>query len=118
MVGAVKLMRYVVIGKYLVSLLKDMAGLLKPQAAKLLIGSLREKFPNVPIHVHTHDTAGAGVAAMIAAAEAGADIVDVAVDSMSGLTSQPSMGAVVASFERTPLDTGSLCVCIRVGAYR
>lgn len=86
--------------------IKDMAGLLKPQAAKLLIGSLREKFPNVPIHVHTHDTAGAGVAAMIAAAEAGADIVDVAVDSMSGLTSQPSMGAVVASFERTPLDTG------------
>lgn len=85
-----------------------MAGLLKPQAAKILIGSLREKYPDLPIHVHTHDTSGAGVAAMLAAAEAGADIVDVAVDSMSGLTSQPSMGAVVASLERTPLDTGKL----------
>lgn len=83
-----------------------MAGLLRPQAAKLLVNTIREKFPDIPIHVHTHDTAGAGVAAMLAAAEAGADIVDVAVDSMSGLTSQPSMGAVVASLERTPLDTG------------
>lgn len=58
---------------------QDMAGLLKPQASKLLIGSLRDRFPDVPIHVHTHDTAGAGVAAMLACAEAGADVVDVAV---------------------------------------
>lgn len=86
--------------------IKDMAGLLRPQAAKLLVGSLRDKFPDIPIHVHTHDTSGAGVASMLAAAEAGADIVDVAVDSMSGMTSQPSMGAVVASTERTKLDTG------------
>lgn len=86
--------------------IKDMAGLLKPGAAKILVGALREKYPDIPIHVHTHDTAGAGVAAMLAAAEAGADIVDVAVDSMSGLTSQPSMGAVVASVERTALDSG------------
>jgi pyruvate carboxylase len=85
---------------------KDMAGLLKPQAAKILIGSLRNKYPDIPIHVHTHDTSGAGVAAMLAAAEAGADVVDVAVDSMSGLTSQPSMGAVVASTQNTNLDTG------------
>lgn len=84
-----------------------MAGLLKPQAATLLIGALRDQHPDIPIHVHTHDTAGAGVAAMIAAAEAGADVVDVAADSMSGMTSQPSMGAVVASVERTPLDTGN-----------
>lgn len=83
-----------------------MAGLLKPQAARLLVGSLRDRYPDLPIHVHTHDTAGAGVASMLAAAEAGADIVDVAVDSMSGMTSQPSMGALVASLERTPLDTG------------
>jgi pyruvate carboxylase len=83
-----------------------MAGLLKPQAARLLVSSLRDKYPDLPIHVHTHDTAGAGVAAMLAAAEAGADIVDVAVDSMSGMTSQPSMGAVIASTERTELDTG------------
>ena len=85
-----------------------MAGILKPKAAKLLIGTLREKFPDMPIHVHTHDTAGAGVAAMLAAAEAGADVVDVAVDSMSGMTSQPSMGAIVAALEKTKGDTGML----------
>lgn len=59
--------------------IQDMAGLLKPEASKLLIGALRDRFPDVPIHVHTHDTAGAGVAAMLACAEAGADVVDVAV---------------------------------------
>lgn len=59
--------------------LQDMAGLLKPEASKQLIGALRDRFPDVPIHVHTHDTAGAGVAAMLACAEAGADVVDVAV---------------------------------------
>jgi len=82
-----------------------MAGLLKPQAARMLVGALRDKYPNIPIHVHSHDTAGAAVASMLAAAEAGADIVDVAVDSLSGLTSQPSMGAIVASVERTPHNT-------------
>jgi len=82
-----------------------MAGLLKPQAAQMVIGALRDKYPDIPIHVHSHDTAGAAVASMLAAAEAGADVVDVAVDSLSGLTSQPSMGAVVASVERTPHDT-------------
>jgi len=85
--------------------IKDMAGLLKPQAARMLIGGLRDRYPDMPIHVHTHDTAGAGVAAMLACAEAGADAVDVAVDSMSGMTSQPSMGAVVASVERTERAT-------------
>lgn len=83
-----------------------MAGVLKPRAATMLVGALREKFPDIPIHVHTHDTACAGVASMLAAAQAGADVVDVAVDSMSGLTSQPSMGAVVAALEGTDLDTG------------
>lgn len=83
-----------------------MAGLLRPQAAKLLVSALRDRHPDIPIHMHTHDTAMAGVASMLAAAEAGADVVDVAVDSMSGMTSQPSMGAVVASLERSPLDTG------------
>ena len=52
----------------------------------------REQFPDVAIHVHTHDSAGTGVATQIAAAEAGADIVDACIDSMSGMTSQPSMG--------------------------
>ncbi|XP_062850303.1 pyruvate carboxylase, mitochondrial [Trichomycterus rosablanca] len=86
--------------------IKDMAGLLKPKACDMLIKDLRDKFPDVPIHIHTHDTAGAGVAAMLACAEAGADIVDVAVDSMAGMTSQPSMGAVVACAKGTKLDTG------------
>ncbi|XP_026809101.1 pyruvate carboxylase, mitochondrial isoform X2 [Rhopalosiphum maidis] len=86
--------------------IKDMAGLLKPRAATMLIGAIRSKYPNLPIHVHTHDTSGAGVASMLAAAEAGADVVDVAVDSMSGMTSQPSMGAIIASLQDTELDTG------------
>ncbi|XP_024082147.1 pyruvate carboxylase, mitochondrial-like isoform X2 [Cimex lectularius] len=85
---------------------KDMAGLLKPKAARILITALREQHPDVPIHVHTHDTSGAGVASMLACAESGADIIDVAVDSMSGMTSQPSMGAVIASLGGTKLDTG------------
>lgn len=58
---------------------QDMAGLLKPEASRLLVGALRDRFPDIPIHIHTHDTAGAGVAAMLACAEAGADVVDVAV---------------------------------------
>lgn len=86
--------------------IKDMAGLLKPQAAKLLVTALRDRHPEVPIHIHTHDTAGAGVASMLACAEASADVVDVAVDSMSGMTSQPSLGAIVSSLQRTSLDTG------------
>ncbi|KAM4714587.1 pyruvate carboxylase, mitochondrial-like isoform 2-T2 [Anableps anableps] len=92
-------------GTHILSI-KDMAGLLKPEASKLLIGALRDRFPDVPIHVHTHDTAGAGVAAMLACAEAGADVVDVAVDSMAGMTSQPSMGAIVACTKGTKYDTG------------
>ena len=63
---------------------KDMAGLLTPEAIKLLVTELRDTFPDVPIHLHTHDTAGMGVASMYAGAEAGADIVDGAIDSMSG----------------------------------
>ena len=86
--------------------IKDMAGLLTPKASERLIGALRTEFPDLPIHVHTHDTAGNGVASMLAAAEAGADAVDVAIDSMSGLTSQPSMGALVAALKGTQLDTG------------
>jgi pyruvate carboxylase len=85
--------------------IKDMAGLLKPEAGRMLVSALRDKYPDLPIHIHTHDTSGAGVASMLACAEAGADVVDVAVDSMSGLTSQPSMGAVVASLQGSPLDT-------------
>lgn len=85
--------------------IKDMAGLLKPNAARMLIDAIRQKHPDVPLHIHTHDTAGAGVASMLACAESGADVVDVAVDSMSGMTSQPSMGAIVAALHGTPNDT-------------
>ena len=64
--------------------IKDMAGLLTPKATTLLVSELRKLFPDVPIHLHTHDTAGMGVASMFAGAEAGADIIDGAIDSMSG----------------------------------
>ncbi|KAL7677362.1 hypothetical protein ACOME3_003598 [Neoechinorhynchus agilis] len=83
-----------------------MAGLLRPQATKMLVDALRQRFPDMPIHMHTHDTAGTGVANWVAAINAGADVVDTAVDSMSGLTSQPSMGALVSSFTNTKNDLG------------
>ncbi|EQB51308.1 pyruvate carboxylase [Colletotrichum gloeosporioides Cg-14] len=86
--------------------IKDMAGVLKPHAAKLLIGSIREKYPDLPIHVHTHDSAGTGVASMVACAQAGADAVDAATDSLSGMTSQPSINAIIASLEGSDLDPG------------
>ena len=66
-------------------------GPVKPAAATRLISALRQEFPSLPLHVHTHDTAGTGVASMLACAAAGADAVDAAIDSMSGMTSQPSM---------------------------
>ncbi|TVY20399.1 Pyruvate carboxylase [Lachnellula arida] len=86
--------------------IKDMAGVLKPKAATLLIGSIRKKYPDLPIHVHTHDSAGTGVASMVACANAGADVVDTATDSLSGMTSQPSVGAVLSSLEGSDLDPG------------
>ncbi len=88
--------------------IKDMAGLLKPQAARLLLTTLREAFPDLPIHVHTHDTAGTGVASMLECAEAGADIVDVALPAMAGLTSQPTVAAIEAALSTTSrrLDVG------------
>lgn len=86
--------------------IKDMAGLLKPESATMLVGALRKKFPDMPIHVHSHDTAGISVSSMLACAAAGADVVDVAIDSMSGMTSQPSMGAVCSALEQSKLGTG------------
>jgi pyruvate carboxylase len=84
--------------------IKDMAGVLRPKAATQLIGAIRAKYPDLPIHVHTHDSAGTGVASMAACAHAGADAVDTATDSMSGMTSQPSVGAVIASLEGSDCD--------------
>ncbi|MFP4017279.1 MAG: pyruvate carboxylase, partial [Halanaerobiales bacterium] len=85
--------------------IKDMAGLLKPYAAYQLIQALKSEI-SIPIHLHTHDTSGNGVATLLMAAEAGVDIVDTAIDTMSGLTSQPSLNSVVAALENTERDTG------------
>ncbi|PAA92497.1 hypothetical protein BOX15_Mlig025951g3 [Macrostomum lignano] len=82
--------------------IKDMAGLLKPESARRLVTALKQKFPDRPLHIHTHDTAGAGVATLLACSESGADILDVSVDAMSGITAQPSMGAVVGCVGRSP----------------
>ncbi|MFK7823990.1 MAG: pyruvate carboxylase [Oligoflexales bacterium] len=76
--------------------IKDMAGLLKPKAVQRLIYGLKEN-TDLPIHLHTHDTSGAGVAMLLEAAKAGCEIVDGAISSMSGLTSQPSLNALIAS---------------------
>jgi len=86
--------------------IKDMAGLLKPKAASMLVGAIRKEFPDLPIHVHCHDTSGAGVAAMLECVKAGADAIDASVDSMSGMTSQPSMGALNAALESEGISTG------------
>jgi len=85
--------------------IKDMAGLLRPSAGATLVRALRERF-DLPVHVHTHDTAGGQLATLLAVADAGADAVDVASAPMSGTTSQPSMSALVAALADTPRDTG------------
>ncbi|HWD69852.1 MAG TPA: pyruvate carboxylase [Solirubrobacteraceae bacterium] len=86
--------------------IKDMAGLLRAGAAHRLVSALRERFPELPIHVHTHDTPGGQLATLLAAAHAGADAVDAASAPMSGTTSQPSLSALVAATAHTELDTG------------
>src|SRR6202034_4633040 len=75
--------------------IKDMAGLLKPYAAKQLTRALRQEI-GVPIHFHTHDSAGGQIASYVMAAEEGVDVVDCAFSSMAGFTSQPSLNALVA----------------------
>ncbi len=84
---------------------KDMAGLLRAEAAATLVTALRERF-DLPVHVHTHDTAGGQLATLLAAARAGADAVDVASAPMAGTTSQPSASALVAALAHTERDTG------------
>ena len=85
--------------------IKDMSGLLKPYAAKKLVKALKEEV-GLPIHLHTHDTSGNQVATYLMAAEAGVDIVDCAIDSMSSMTSQPSLNAVVTALQGQVRDTG------------
>ena len=85
--------------------IKDMSGLLKPMAAYRLIDELKQNV-DVPIHLHTHDTSGNGVATLLMAAEAGVDVVDAAFNSMAGLTSQPALDSLVAALENSNRDTG------------
>jgi len=85
--------------------LKDMAGLLKPAAARILIKALKEEV-GLPIHFHTHDTSGIAGATILAAADAGVDAVDAAMDAFSGGTSQPCLGSIVEALAHTDRDTG------------
>jgi pyruvate carboxylase len=85
--------------------IKDMAGLLRPAAAEKLVTALRERF-NLPVHLHTHDTAGGQLATLMAAINAGVDAVDVASAPMAGTTSQPSASALVAALAHTERDSG------------
>lgn len=85
--------------------IKDMAGLLRPAAARELVGALRAEF-DLPVHLHTHDTAGGQLATLLAASEAGVDAVDTATASMAGTTSQVPLSALVAALEHTERDTG------------
>ncbi|XAS75908.1 pyruvate carboxylase [Dermatophilaceae bacterium Sec6.4] len=85
--------------------IKDMAGLLRAPAARILVTALRERF-DLPVHLHTHDTAGGQLATLLAAIEAGVDAVDAASASMAGTTSQPSLSALVAATNGTPRATG------------
>ena len=91
---------------------KDMAGVLKPAAAKKLFATLREE-TDLPLHFHTHDTSGVSAATVLAAVEAGADAFDAAMDSMSGLTSQPCLGSIVEALKSTERDTGLDAEAIR-----
>ena len=85
--------------------IKDMSGLLKPYAAHKLVTTLKNEI-GLPIHLHTHDTSGNGVATVLKAAEAGVHIADTAISSLSSLTSQPSLNAVVTALEGSDRDTG------------
>src|SRR3954454_22699090 len=102
---------YVKMAKELVTMgthvlgIKDMAGLCKPYAAHALVKALRDEV-DVPIHFHTHDTSGINAGSILRAADAGVNIADAALSSMSGLTSQPNLNSIVAALKNTPRDTG------------
>jgi len=96
--------RLVKMGTHVLAI-KDMAGLCKPYAAYALIKALREEV-GVPIHFHTHDTSGINAGSVLRAADAGVDIADAALASMSSMTSQPCLNSIVAALRHTPRDTG------------
>ena len=85
--------------------IKDMAGLCRPYAAKALVKALKDEI-GIPVHFHTHDTSGINAASILQASEAGVDVVDLAIASMSGSTSQPNMNSIVAALQNTPRATG------------
>jgi pyruvate carboxylase len=92
--------------------LKDMAGLLKPAAARLLIKTLKQEV-GLPIHFHTHDTSGVAAGTILAACEAGVDAIDAAMDAFSGGTSQPCLGSIVEALRHTDRETGLDIAAIR-----
>ena len=92
--------------------LKDMAGLLKPAAARQLVKTLKQEV-GLPVHFHTHDTSGAAAATILAACDAGVDAVDAAMDAFSGGTSQPCLGSIVEALRHTDRDTGLDIAAIR-----
>jgi pyruvate carboxylase len=85
--------------------IKDMAGLLRPPAARTLVTALRSRF-DLPVHLHTHDTPGGQLATLLAAIDSGVDAVDAAAASLAGTTSQPSLSALVAATDHTERNTG------------
>ena len=85
--------------------LKDMAGLLKPAAGRALVTALKHE-TGLPIHFHTHDTSGAAIATVLAVTDAGVDVVDAAMDALSGNTSQPTLGSIVEALKGTDRETG------------
>ncbi|MBK9167930.1 MAG: pyruvate carboxylase [Bryobacterales bacterium] len=85
--------------------IKDMAGLLKPYAAEKLVKALRNEI-GIPVHFHTHDTSGINAASILKASDAGVDVCDAAISSMSGQTSQPNLNSIVAALRNTARDTG------------
>ncbi len=85
--------------------IKDMAGLCRPYAAKVLVKALKEEI-GLPIHFHTHDTSGINAASILQAAEAGVDVADAAIASFSGSTSQPNLNSLVAALQHTRRDSG------------
>ncbi|TXI13004.1 MAG: pyruvate carboxylase [Polynucleobacter sp.] len=85
--------------------IKDMAGVCRPLAITALVKAIKDEV-SLPVHFHTHDTSGASIASVLAAIEAGVDAVDGAMDSMSGLTSQPSLGGIIAATEGSSRDSG------------
>ncbi|HPD93558.1 MAG: pyruvate carboxylase [Rhodobacter sp.] len=91
---------------------KDMAGVLKAPAARVLFSALKDAV-DLPIHFHTHDTSGAAIATIMAASEAGVDAVDAAMDALSGNTSQATLGSIVEALRHTARDTGLSIDAIR-----